>query len=114
MPRTARRDAFAAIADPTRRRLLESLAAGERSVAELTDGTGVTIAAVSLHLQMLRETGLVSRRVAGRQRYYRLEPAPLREITEWATRLSAFWEERASLLQELAERIDAEADRHQD
>lgn len=109
---TARRDAFAAIADPTRRRLLESLSAGERSVGELTDGTGVTIAAISLHLQTLREAGLVSRRVAGRQRYYRLEPAPLREVIEWATRLSAFWEERASLLQELAEQIDAEADRH--
>ncbi|MGI6855441.1 ArsR/SmtB family transcription factor [Mesorhizobium sp. 1B3] len=114
MPKTARRDAFAAIADPTRRRLLERLAAGERSVTELTDGAGVTVAAISLHLQTLRRAGLVSRRVAGRQRYYRLEAAPLREITEWATRLSAFWEERTNLLQELAEKIDAEADRHQD
>ena len=114
MPKSARRDAFAAIADPTRRRLLERLAVSERSVAELTEGAGVTVAAISLHLQMLREAGLVSRRVAGRQRYYRLEPARLREVAGWATRLSAFWEERADRLQELAEAIDAETHRHQD
>jgi DNA-binding transcriptional ArsR family regulator len=104
-------DVFAAIADPTRRQLLERLAGSERSVAELTEGLGMTTAAVSLHLQILWRAGLVSRRVAGRHRFYRLEPTPLRAVTDWAETLSIFWEEKLGWLEELAERMDVAADR---
>jgi DNA-binding transcriptional ArsR family regulator len=104
-------DVFTAIADPTRRRLLERLVAGERSVADLTEGAGMTTAAISLHLQVLWRAGLVNRRVAGRHRFYRLEPAPLRTVVDWAETLSVFWGERLDWLEELAEKMDAEADR---
>jgi DNA-binding transcriptional ArsR family regulator len=104
-------DVFAAIADPTRRRLMERLVSGEQSVADLTEGAGMTTAAVSLHLQVLWRAGLVSRRVVGRHRFYRLEPAPLRTVTDWAEALTVFWEEKLGWLEELAERMGAAADR---
>jgi DNA-binding transcriptional ArsR family regulator len=107
----AKGDVFAAIADPTRRRLLERLVVGEHSVTDLTHGAGMTTAAVSLHLQILWRAGLVSRRVAGRHRLYRLQPAPLRTVTDWAETLSVFWEEKLDWLDVLAERMDATADR---
>lgn len=104
-------DVFAAIADPTRRRLLERIGNRERSVADLSTEVGATLANVSLHLQVLNRAGLVDRRVAGRQRLYRLNPAPLVTVTDWAAQLSAFWSDRLDGLVELAEKLDAEADR---
>ncbi|WP_054313611.1 metalloregulator ArsR/SmtB family transcription factor [Mesorhizobium sp. 1M-11] len=103
-------DVFAAIADPTRRRLLERIGNRERSVAELTAEVGATLANVSLHLQVLTRADLVRRRAAGRQRLYRLNLAPLMKVTDWAAQLSAFWNEKLDGLGELAERLDAEAD----
>ena len=112
MPRTSTHgDVFAAIADPTRRRLLERIGNRERSVAELTAEVGGTLANVSLHLQVLSRAGLVRRRAAGRQRLYRLNPAPLMTVTDWTAQLSAFWNEKLDGLGELAEKLDAEADR---
>lgn len=113
MGRIARNDVFAAIADPTRRRLLERMQDAERSVAELTEGAQMTIAAVSLHLQVLHRAGLVQQRIAGRRRLYRLDPAPLREVSDWTDRLSAFLGDRIDRLQQLAEDINARTDRSQ-
>lgn len=111
MARTSTKgDVFAAISDPTRRRLLERIGNRERSVAELTAELGATLANVSLHLQVLSRAGLVHRRAAGRRRLYRLNPAPLATIIDWTVQLSAFWNEKLDGLGELAERLDAEAD----
>lgn len=104
-------DVFAAIADPTRRRLLERIGNRERSVAELTAEVGATIANVSLHLQVLSRAGLVHRRPVGRQRLYRLNPTPLIIVADWTAKLSAFWTEKLDGLVELAEKLDAETDR---
>lgn len=109
MARTAAQDVFTAIADPTRRRLLERIGTKEMSVADLTAGAGMTMAAVSLHLQVLRRAGLVSRRVAGRQRLYRLDAQPLRSVTDWAEKLTGFWNRRLDRLQRLAEERDGKA-----
>src|SRR5215469_1118216 len=75
-------DRFAALADGTRRRLLEQLATADRAVGELVAGLDITQAAVSQHLRVLRETGLVSARREGRHRYYRLRPAALAELRD--------------------------------
>lgn len=109
MARAAPQDVFAAISDPTRRRLLERLGTKEMSVGDLTAGAGMTMAAVSLHLQVLRRAGLVHRRVAGRQRLYRLDPRPLRSVSDWTEKLAGFWNRRLDRLQHLAEERDAEA-----
>jgi DNA-binding transcriptional ArsR family regulator len=80
-------DVFSALADPTRRRLLELLGRSERPVSALAASFRVTRSAISQHLRVLRDAGLVHARVAGRSRLYRVEPARLREISAWAARL---------------------------
>lgn len=76
-----RMDVFAALADPVRRSLLEQLADdGPARVVDLTDGRGISRPAVSRHLRVLREAGLVSVHEAGRERHYALDDAPLAAV----------------------------------
>jgi DNA-binding transcriptional ArsR family regulator len=76
-------DVYRAISDPTRRALLDILAERERPVEELVARFGVTFSAVSQHLSVLHEAGLVSRRAEGRRRLYRAVPGPLGEVNAW-------------------------------
>ncbi|MGI9610216.1 MAG: ArsR/SmtB family transcription factor [Acidimicrobiia bacterium] len=90
---TTVQDASAALAvlhDPTRRRVLELLRDGERSVRELTEGTTVTQPAVSQHLRVLREAGLVVARPEGARRMYRVDPNGLAAIRAW---VDSFWDD---------------------
>jgi DNA-binding transcriptional ArsR family regulator len=93
-------DPFHAVADPTRRALLDQLRAGEAPVTALAAGlsdAGFVLSrpAVSRHLRVLREARLVRERrggADGRQRLYALTPAPLREVARWTLAYQAFWE----------------------
>src|ERR1700712_5756210 len=76
-------EALGALADPVRRELVGLLARGELAAGELADRFPVSRPAVSRHLRVLREAGLVTARTEGRRRLYALEPRPLREIDEW-------------------------------
>jgi DNA-binding transcriptional ArsR family regulator len=82
---------FEAVAEPTRRAMLDVLSAGERSVTELVGRFEVTQPAISHHLRILREAGLVKTRKAGRQRLYRLQGRPLRQIYDWVAQYERFW-----------------------
>ena len=97
---TGVRDAFAAIADPTRRRLLTELAAGERTVSELSVGLAISQPAVSQHLKVLREAGLVLFRSSGRSHRYRLCVEGISGLCAWLIELERGWHARASLLRE--------------
>lgn len=97
-------DVFHAIADSTRRRLIELLAQGEKPVQELADDFDISLAAVSQHLGVLRAAGLVTRRARGRQRLYRLQPAGLRVVDEWTARYRGFWERRVTRLRTLLDK----------
>lgn len=78
-------DAFSAVADPVRRGLLEQLArGGPARVVDLTAGRGISRPAVSRHLRLLGEAGLVTATDRGRERHYELTPGPLREVAGWA------------------------------
>ena len=79
-------DVFRAVADPTRRRMLELLQRGDLAVAELSGPFRMSQPAISQHLRVLREAGLVRSRKAGRRRLYRLERAPLEKVYKWAAR----------------------------
>jgi DNA-binding transcriptional ArsR family regulator len=92
VPATA--DVYTAIADPTRRRILDLLTGNGRSVTELAAPFAMSRPAVSQHLKVLREAGLVSESRAGRQRIYRLAPDGLREIDLWLSSYRRFWETR--------------------
>ena len=75
--------AFAVLADPTRRRILDRLRAAEHSVGALVDALAVSQPTVSKHLKVLRDAGFVTSRVAAQQRIYELSPAPFEELDEW-------------------------------
>ena len=92
MPHAA--DRFGALADLTRRHLLEQLASRDLAVCELTAGVSVSQAAVSQHLRVLRDAGLVSCRRDGRNSYYQLRPSALAELRDWLDELDRFWRER--------------------
>ncbi len=100
----AMRDVYSAVADPTRRRLLNLLAAAdELPLHEITAQFGMGRTAISKHLSILKEAGLVSDRKVGRETRYHLNPAPLREIQDWVTFYERFWTERIDYLKTLLE-----------
>jgi DNA-binding transcriptional ArsR family regulator len=83
---------FGALADPTRRRILAQLAKGEECVTNLARPYAISLAAVSKHLIVLENAGLVKRRRRGRVHSLRLEAKPMREAQEWIDRYREFWE----------------------
>lgn len=102
------RDVYSAVADPTRRRLLRLLAdADELPLHEMTARFPVGRTAVSKHLAVLKEAGLVIDRKAGRETRYRLNAAPLREIQEWVSFYERFWTDRVDRLKDLLEEENA-------
>ena len=94
--------AFDVLGDPVRRRILELLAEGEHSsgevVAVIADEFGISQPAVSMHLQVLRESGFASTRAEGARRIYALETGPLAEVDAWLAPFRAFWEQRLDAL----------------
>jgi DNA-binding transcriptional ArsR family regulator len=82
---------FAALSDPTRRAILARLGAGEATVTELAEPFAMSLPAVSKHLKVLERAGLISRGRSAQWRPCRLEPAPLRDVTEWLAGYRRFW-----------------------
>ena len=89
---------FRAIADPTRRAILDRLTGGESPVGALLERFAISQPALSQHLRVLREAGLVSRRSAGRRRLYRLEAAPLKAVYNWVEHYERFWDDKLDRL----------------
>jgi len=90
--------ALDALADPTRRRIVELLATGEHSAGEIAGNFQISRPAVSRHLRVLREHGLVTARESAQQRIYRLEPGPLAELDDWLGRYRHYWANRLDAL----------------
>jgi DNA-binding transcriptional ArsR family regulator len=98
---------FKTLADPTRRALFERLCReGEQTVGALTARAGVSQPAVSKHLGVLREAGLVSDRHEGRQTHYRALPGALAPLLDWTSQMAGFWERRFDDLEDLLKRMD--------
>ena len=98
---------FKTLADPTRRGLFERLCReGEQTVAALTATAGVSQPAVSKHLGVLRQAGLVRDRHTGRQTHYSAQPGALAALTDWTNQMTGFWESRFDDLENLLERMD--------
>ncbi len=100
-------DVFAAIADPTRRAILDRLRDGEQPVKQLAEPFDMSLPAISQHLQVLCEVGLVSQQRAGRQRLYRLNPEPLKQVSEWVAHYEQFWQQKLDALGEYLEKEDS-------
>ena len=87
-------DVFNAIGDAHRRKILDTLIAGEKTVGTIVDDLSMSQPRVSKHLRVLTEVGLVSRRAEGRHRLYRLEPARLQLFRQWLVKYEQLWSER--------------------
>ena len=79
------------LAEPTRRRIVDALRVRESTVGDLVTALGMSQPAVSKHLRVLREAGIVSSRPAAQQRIYRLEPGPFRELDAWLAPYRRLW-----------------------
>jgi DNA-binding transcriptional ArsR family regulator len=91
-------DIFTAIADPTRRAILHLLAAQPLPVTAVAEHFPVSRPAISKHLRVLRQVGLVDEQKIGRQRYYKVQPEPLHEIQEWIAYFDTFWQTKLASL----------------
>jgi len=97
-------DVFTAIAHPIRRQLLDQLLAGDQSVNQLAEPFAISRPAISQHLQILREVGLVTEQRSGRERRYRLRAERLRDVHLWLQQYAAFWTEKLDALHSYLER----------
>jgi len=94
---------FNAIADPTRRALIDLLGDREQPVSSLCEKFEMTQPAISQHLRVLRTAGLVDERRSGRQRIYRLNPEPLKEVSDWVNKYEHFWQKKLEALGQFLE-----------
>jgi DNA-binding transcriptional ArsR family regulator len=98
---------FRTLADPTRRALFERLCReGDQTVGALTARAGVSQPAVSKHLGVLKQAGLVRDRHEGRQTRYSARPGALAPLIDWTTQMGRFWETRFDQLEDLLKRMD--------
>jgi DNA-binding transcriptional ArsR family regulator len=101
---------FRAIADPARREMLSRLAAGRRPASELGRGLAMSQPAVSQHLKVLRDAGLVGVSAQGRQRLYELRPEGLRAVLAWVQTFERFWSARLETLESLLDTMPGDED----
>src|SRR3954463_10117771 len=97
---------FRALADPSRRAILERLTRGEAAVKDLTARFDISQPALSQHLAALRKAGLVSERRDGRLVYYRVQPRGFRPLIDWLTHYQAFWPQRLDRLHQLLKEME--------
>jgi DNA-binding transcriptional ArsR family regulator len=106
-------NAFAALADPTRRAILAKLALGEASVTELAEPFEMSLPAVSKHLKVLERAGLIARGREAQWRPCRIEPAPLKEISDWVEAYRNIWEQRLDRLDAYLQELKKEKAIHE-
>ena len=94
-------DTFTALADPTRRQIIESLATGESSFGDLADQFEMSRPAVSQHLKVLRDAGIVTARADAQRRIYSLTEDSFDEVEEWLGKVREFWSQRLNRLEQL-------------
>jgi DNA-binding transcriptional ArsR family regulator len=100
--------AFGALSDPTRRAILARLAEGDAGVLDVAAPFPMSQPAVTKHLNVLEEAGLISRHRQARQRLCRLEPVRLKQLSDWVGSYRAFWEESFERLDELLEELQSQ------
>jgi DNA-binding transcriptional ArsR family regulator len=109
-------DAFEVLADPMRRRIVETLRTGERAVNDIVERVDIHQSGVSRHLRILSEAGFVQMRPDGTKRLYSLKPDRFRELDDWISRYRVLWEARLDRLGAALERRkkDREATRNEE
>ena len=103
---------FAALADPTRRAILAHLMSGEASVSELAEPFEMSMAAISKHLKVLENAGLITRARAAQWRPCRIKGAPLKDVADWVENYRMAWEKRLERLHDYLAEIQAKEKKH--
>ncbi len=103
---------FSALADPTRRAILARLASGESSVTELAEPFDMSLPAVTKHLKVLENAGLIRRGRDAQWRPCRLEAKPLREVSDWVEHYRRFWEQSLDRLDDYLKELQAKEKKH--
>jgi len=101
-------DAFAVLAEPTRRRILDELRTSDRSVGHLVEVLSVSQPTVSKHLKVLREAGFVSCRTAAQQRIYRIEVGPFTVLDAWLEPYRSLWKKHLDALERHLDNLEAQ------
>ena len=101
-----RRDVFQAIADPTRRKILNMLAADAQNLNSISENFDMSRQAISLHIKILTECGLIKIRQQGRERYCSLQPQKLAEVADWVEPFRQMWEGKLDLLSGVLKKMD--------
>ncbi|MER2090007.1 MAG: metalloregulator ArsR/SmtB family transcription factor [Sporosarcina sp.] len=96
-------DVFQAIADPTRRKLLEIIAVEELSISTMSSHFTMSRTAVTKHLHILESAGLVNSRKSGREKLYRLETGPLQNLQSWLSFYEQYWDKKLAKLKKVVE-----------
>jgi len=99
---------FAALADPTRRAILSRLASGEATVTQLAEPFRMSLPAISKHLKVLERAGLVAQGREAQWRPRRLQPAPLKDVSDWVESYREFWEARLDRLDSYLKGLQAD------
>lgn len=102
-------DAFAVLAEPTRRRVLDRLRQRDRTVGELAESLEVSQPAMSKHLKVLREAGFVTSQTSAQHRVYRIAPAPLQELDEWLAPYRLLWTRHFDALEQHLDSLEDES-----
>lgn len=106
-------ETFSALSDPTRRHILEDLSRGDRCVTELARPYSMSLPAVSKHLRILEDAGLIRRRRRGRVHSLKLQAAPMREASRWIGEYRRFWEGSLDRLEVYIRQMQAEDKKHE-
>lgn len=107
MPTDTLSQTFSALASPTRRQILARLATGEMSVTELAEPFDISLPAVSRHLKVLEQAGLIERRREAQWRPARLDAGPLKEVSNWVQAYRQFYEARLDRLEEFLQQVQS-------
>jgi DNA-binding transcriptional ArsR family regulator len=103
---------FAALSDPTRRRILRSLAGGDRCVTDLARPNAMSLPAVSKHLRVLERAGLIQRRRCGRIHRLTIDASPMKDVSQWVEGYRRFWEESLDRLDEYLQELKRKEKKH--
>ena len=107
-------DVFGALADPTRRRILEHLAHGDQCVTDLARPHDMSLPAVSKHLRVLEDAGLIRRQRNGRVHQMKLEAKPMQEAQAWIDRYRKFWEANLDQFEKYLDKLQTKENKHDD
>lgn len=114
MPTDPLSSTFAALADPTRRAILDRLTRGEASVNELAAPFKISLPGISKHLKVLERAGLITRGRDAQWRPCRLHGKPLKDVADWVGHYKKFWEESFDRLDEYLKQLQAKEQKHDD